>query len=75
MVPVPLLRPETSHALLQEAAIGTQEVSRNIAGISQAADASGGAANDVLGVARALSTEAGRLRATVDGFLGRVRAA
>lgn len=60
---------------VQEAAIGTQEVSGNIAGVGQAAGTSGQTANDVPGVARALSSEAGRLREAVNGFLGRVRAA
>ena len=60
---------------VQEAAAGTQEVSRNIAGVSEAAQASGKAANDVLGVAHELSTQATTLRAAMDGFLGTVRAA
>jgi methyl-accepting chemotaxis protein len=60
---------------VQEAAIGTQEVSRNIAGVSDAAQASGKAANDVLGVAHELNAQAVTLRAAVDGFLAKVRAA
>jgi methyl-accepting chemotaxis protein len=60
---------------VQEAAAGTQEVSRNIAGVSEAAQASGRAANDVLGVAHELSTQATTLRAATDGFLGTMRAA
>lgn len=60
---------------VQEAAAGTQEISRNIAGVSEAAQASGKAANDVLGVARELSTQATTLHAAMDGFLEKVRAA
>ena len=54
---------------------GLQEVSRNIAGVSEAAQASGRAANDVLGVARELSSQATTLRAATDGCLGTLRAA
>jgi methyl-accepting chemotaxis protein len=60
---------------VQEAASGTQEVSRNIAGVSEAAQASGRAANDVLGVPRELSMQATTPRAATDGFLGTMRAA
>jgi methyl-accepting chemotaxis protein len=60
---------------VQEAAAGTQEVSRNIAGVSEAAQASGRAANDALGVARELSSQATTLRAATDGCLGTLRAA
>ncbi len=60
---------------VQEASAGTQEVSSNIAGVSATAHISGEAANDVLGVAHELSAQADTLRAAVDSFLTRVRAA
>jgi hypothetical protein len=43
--------------------------------VSEAAQASGRAANDVLGVARELSSQATTLRAATDGCLGTLRAA
>jgi methyl-accepting chemotaxis protein len=59
---------------VQEAASGTVQVSGNIAGVNSAAHASGAAANDVLDVAKNLSSQAATLRLAVDGFLARVRA-
>jgi len=60
---------------VQQAAQGTQDVSVNIAGVSQAAAAAGTAAGQVLGAAGTLSQEAERLRRQVDSFITTVRAA
>ena len=59
----------------QEAARGTQAVSVNIAGVSQGAGATGKAADHVLHAAGELGRTADKLRAEVDSFLGRIRAA
>jgi methyl-accepting chemotaxis protein len=55
--------------------IAAQRGQPDTAGVSEAAQASGRAANNVLGVARELSTQATTLRAAMDGFPGKVRAA
>ncbi|HUB45018.1 MAG TPA: hypothetical protein VMB73_08540 [Acetobacteraceae bacterium] len=47
-------RQEVARAV-QETAGGSQDVSRTIAGVGEAADASGDASNDVPGVAHALT--------------------
>ena len=57
------------------AAQGAQEVTSNIAGVSQVASEAGGAAGQVLSAAGTLSDEADRLRREVDAFIARVRAA
>jgi len=62
-------------ANVQQAASGTQEVSSNIAGVSQAASDTDAAANQVLAAAGALSEQSNDLRAEVEGFLRKVRAA
>jgi len=59
---------------VQQAAKGTQEVSANIAGVTQAVGETGSAANLVLGSAGDLAGQAGKLRDEVDRFLGSVRA-
>jgi methyl-accepting chemotaxis protein len=59
----------------QEAARGTQAVSVNIAGVSQGAGATGKAADHVLHAAGELGRTADKLRAEVDSFLSRIRAA
>ncbi len=59
---------------VQQAAKGTHDVSANIAGVTQAASATGGAAEVVLGSAAALAGEARKLSDEVDRFLGGVRA-
>jgi methyl-accepting chemotaxis protein len=59
----------------QEAARGTQAVSVNIAGVSQGAGATGKAADHVLSAAGELGRTAEKLRAEVDSFLSRIRAA
>lgn len=73
---------EKQHAATQEiarnttqAAEGTREVSSAIADISGSVLETGKAADQVLAAAEALSTQAGRLRTAVNGFVERVRAA
>ncbi|HWG81302.1 MAG TPA: HAMP domain-containing methyl-accepting chemotaxis protein [Stellaceae bacterium] len=59
----------------QEAARGTMSVSANIEGVSQGAGMTGKAAEQVLSAAAELSRTSERLRAEVDAFLTRIRAA
>ena len=59
---------------VQHAARGTEEVSRNIAGVQSAANDTGAAANQVLGAAGALTRHADELRSEVGQFLAQVRA-
>jgi methyl-accepting chemotaxis protein len=59
----------------QQAAHGTQEVSTTISGVSQGASATGAAANQVLSAVGELGVKAETLRAEVDSFLGKIRAA
>ncbi|HEX9466755.1 MAG TPA: methyl-accepting chemotaxis protein [Alphaproteobacteria bacterium] len=59
----------------QEAAKGTAEVSSNITGVKQAADDTGRAASEVLDAAKQVATQSDDLRAQVDGFLQKIRAA
>jgi methyl-accepting chemotaxis protein len=68
----------TTHAIagnVQDAANGTAEVSRNIAGVSRVADSSGKTAAEVLAAARAVSAQAGEVRARVEGFVRQIQAA
>ncbi len=60
---------------MQQAAGGTDDVTNNIAGVSQAVGEAGEAARQVLGGAAELATQSELLRAEVDRFLERVRAA
>ncbi len=60
---------------VQEAAAGTAEVTRNIGGVTEAANETGLSANEVLGASTELSRQSERLRAEVDGFIAKVRAA
>ncbi|MEC4591548.1 MULTISPECIES: methyl-accepting chemotaxis protein [Nitrospirillum] len=60
---------------VQQAAVGTTEIASNISGVTEAATHTGGAATQMLGTAERLSTDAGALRAQVDGFLSVLRAA
>jgi methyl-accepting chemotaxis protein len=60
---------------VQQAAIGTQEVSNNIIGVTRAASETGAAASQALGVAGELSKQSDALLTEVDGFLAEVRAA
>ena len=60
---------------MQQAALGTQEVSSNIIGITRAASETGTVATQMLEVASALSKQSDALLTEVDGFLAEVRAA
>jgi methyl-accepting chemotaxis protein len=60
---------------IQEAAKGTQRVSATIAAMTRASGQAEAAAGQVLGAAGELSEKSDRLRAQIDAFLGRVRAA
>jgi methyl-accepting chemotaxis protein len=60
---------------VQQAAAGTDEVSDKIDGVTAAAAHTGEAAGQVLGSARELAKQSERLRAEVDRFLSKVRAA
>jgi len=60
---------------VQQAAQSTQEMSDNIVGVSKAAEEAGAASSQVLSAANQLSREADRLRAEVNTFIARVRAA
>ena len=60
---------------VQQAAIGTREVSANIAGVTEAAGETGSAASVVLTAAAELTGEADTLRREVDRFLSGVRGA
>jgi methyl-accepting chemotaxis protein len=62
-------------ANVQQAASGTDEVSSNIVGVTQAAGKTGEAARRVLGGVADLAAESERLRDEVDRFLSRVVAA
>ncbi|AWK87931.1 chemotaxis protein [Azospirillum thermophilum] len=60
---------------IQQAALGTQDVSRNIAGVTEAADQSGRAADDLLTRVQTVAEQTGTLSSEVDRFLAVVRAA
>jgi methyl-accepting chemotaxis protein len=60
---------------IQSVAAGSSEISAHIGGVSTAAAATGTAASDVLSNARELDNQSGMLRAAVDEFLVKVRAA
>jgi methyl-accepting chemotaxis protein len=60
---------------VQQAALGTQEISNNIIGVTRAASETGAAASQALGVAGELSNQSNALLTEVDGFLAEVRAA
>ena len=60
---------------IQSAAAGSSEISTHIGGVTNAAEATGMAASQVLDDARELDTQSGMLRSAVDGFLAKVRAA
>jgi len=60
---------------VQQAAVGTAEVTSNIAGVQRAAEEAGQASTEVLGASGTLSREADRLKGVVQDFLGEVRAA
>ncbi|MDR3465600.1 MAG: cache domain-containing protein [Xanthobacteraceae bacterium] len=60
---------------VQQAAQGTGVVSHTIVGVNQAASQTGSAAENVLASAEELSRQSDTLRADVDSFLARIRAA
>ncbi|WP_342149685.1 methyl-accepting chemotaxis protein [Methylorubrum sp. SB2] len=60
---------------IAQAAMGTGEVTSNIAGVASAADETGAAASQVLGAASELSRQSEHLASEVGRFLGTVRAA
>ncbi|CAN5129010.1 methyl-accepting chemotaxis protein [soil metagenome] len=60
---------------IQSVAAGSSEVSNHIGGVSAAAEATGSAASQVLSNARELDNQSGMLRAAVNDFLSKVRAA
>jgi methyl-accepting chemotaxis protein len=60
---------------IQSVTAGSSEVSDHIGGVSAAAEATGAAATTVLSNARELDGQSGILRAAVDDFLVKVRAA
>jgi methyl-accepting chemotaxis protein len=60
---------------IQSVAAGSNEISAHIGGVTQAAEATGAAASQVLANARELDNQSGLLRQAVDGFLAKVRAA
>jgi len=60
---------------IQSVAAGSSEINAHIGGVSSAAEATGTAASTVLSNARELDNQSGMLRAAVDEFLGKVRAA
>ncbi|BAE52118.1 Methyl-accepting chemotaxis protein [Paramagnetospirillum magneticum AMB-1] len=60
---------------VEQAAAGTTEVSANVGGVQDAANRTGFAAAEVLDASRIMGEEAARLRLTINGFLGEIRAA
>ena len=60
---------------MQEASVGTSEVTTNIVSVNEAADSTGTAAEQVLSAAAELSKESENLRSKVEQFLNSVRAA
>ena len=60
---------------VEHASQGTNQVTANIAGVTEAAGETGSAAGQVLDAARTLRQQSGALRAAVEQFLDRVRAA
>jgi methyl-accepting chemotaxis protein len=68
----------TTHSIVgnvHDAANGTAEVSRNIAGVSRAAEGSGKTAAEVLAAAQAVSAQAGEVRTRVEDFVRQIQAA
>jgi methyl-accepting chemotaxis protein len=58
-----------------QAARGSQEITTNIVGVTQAAAETGSAASQVLGTAGGLTLQADKLQAEVINFIATVRAA
>ena len=68
----------TTHSIagnVQDAASGTAEVTRNIAGVSRVAESSGKTAAEVLAAAQAVSAQAGAVRSRVESFVKQIQAA
>jgi methyl-accepting chemotaxis protein len=59
---------------VEQAASGTAEVSANVGGVQDAAGRTGAAADEVLNASKTMGGEAVRLKSTIDGFLGDIRA-
>ncbi len=60
---------------VQEASTGTDDVTRSIATVTEAARGNGASARDVLAASQDMARRAEQLRAIVEGFLRKVRAA
>jgi methyl-accepting chemotaxis protein len=60
---------------VQQASQGTEDVSRNIAGVTRGSELVGASAQQVLGAAGELNRQSERLTAELKGFLATVRAA
>jgi methyl-accepting chemotaxis protein len=60
---------------VQQAAVGTQQVSSNITNVQRGASETGSASSQVLSAARILSGDSNRLKLEVGKFLDSVRAA
>ncbi|CAA7615764.1 Methyl-accepting chemotaxis protein [Candidatus Terasakiella magnetica] len=60
---------------VEQAAAGTAEVSGNVVQVQDAADQTGRSSREVLEASRTLADQSGRLRGTIEQFLGNVRAA
>jgi len=60
---------------VEEAAKGSQEISSNIGGVTEAANGTGAAAAQVLTAAQALTGQSTSLKNLVQQFLGDVKAA
>lgn len=59
----------------QQAATGTQQVTDNIGGVGRAADMTGAASSQLLGLSEGLSQQAGELRSEVENFVTQLQAA
>ena len=60
---------------VQQAALGTGEISSNVTGVQQAAGDTGAAAHQVLQASDELSRQSETMRAQVETFLNNVKAA
>jgi methyl-accepting chemotaxis protein len=60
---------------VQQAALGTGEISSNVSGVQQAADDTGAAAHQVLHASSELSKQSETMRGQVEAFLINIKAA
>jgi methyl-accepting chemotaxis protein len=60
---------------VQQAAVGTTEISSNVTGVRQAAGDTGAAAQQVLQASQELSQQSETMRAQVESFLTNIKAA